>query len=864
MDALLLQAQPYDGQAITVSNGYPPPCGMVPCSMTEYTVIGGAVYVYFSDIGFVSEPSDDPPNQPFDGVLLQPFNFEVRLFSGTEPTGQVTVGYGEVVLENGTGEYDDLLQYGWAGGTAFRLYRVDQDSPLVDAALVFDGVTDSLVAGENAIRFRLRDRQAIFDVPFQSVTYTGAGGAEGGDDLAGKRKPKAYGRIFNAPAVLVDAANLVYQVHDGEVQQVDAVRDKGVALVFDADYADYATLVAASFSPGEYATCLAEGLFRLNGDPTGQVTCDFRGDASGAGYVETTTDIVQRWATTLLGLNNLVYAGLRTVTFDFMDPGTLPDDATLTRGSIASYIDASGVLQTVSGDTGAWTYDHNGDLRGLNVEPARTNAAYPSGAIPNVGGDPWGLSNVTLATNDAVAPDGTTTASALTETTANNMHAMTMSNTNGPVFLVDTEVVYSMHVKLRSGSRNVSLAFADTTTFSQALERTVFSFSDGSVLGVTTTPPAARGSANAGSSWWRIWQACILEKSPASITGSANLGLDNDSDANNTVYVGDTGQSINVWGAQMEVVPPGEQVGPSSYIPTTSVAVTRNAVVLTLFPPAGTWNVEITRESGVTTIPGVVVTGAGYVVPTDLSPLQSVVFHNPNADTDGFDDESFTALALVQPAPIGFFEGPDSTLTVGQALSQVMAGIGGWWTMTLDGLLSVGRLEAPDGEDADDEISRSEMDDGTELQYLQAAPVWRVTTQYQRAWAVQSADGLAGAVTAADRLLYSTAVRTKAANDPAVQARNRAARDLAVTTYFAEAADAQDEADRLLALYGAERGTFSQQVERDPFTIPSGRLGGVVSFTDWDRLGWGSSRQFRHIGMSSDWQTGTTTWVFWG
>lgn len=63
----------------------------------------------------------------------------------------------------------------------------------------------------------------------------------------------------------------------------------------------------------------------------------------------------------------------------------------------------------------------------------------------------------------------------------------------------------------------------------------------------------------------------------------------------------------------------------SSPIVTTSAAVTRAADVLSLAMADGTYDIDITRASGVTNVVGTVVSGGAYTVPTDLSPLQSVV-----------------------------------------------------------------------------------------------------------------------------------------------------------------------------------------------------------------------------------------------
>jgi hypothetical protein len=48
---------------------------------------------------------------------------------------------------------------------------------------------------------------------------------------------------------------------------------------------------------GQYATCLALGVFRLGSNPSGQVTADVQGDKTGGSFVATTAGIIRRWVT---------------------------------------------------------------------------------------------------------------------------------------------------------------------------------------------------------------------------------------------------------------------------------------------------------------------------------------------------------------------------------------------------------------------------------------------------------------------------------------------------------------------------------------------------------------------------------------
>jgi len=80
--------------------------------------------------------------------------------------------------------------------------------------------------------------------------------------------------------VLLNASTQVYGCNfdkNGNTKPVklfEAVFDNGVELSFQANYADLASLVAASISAGYYATCVNEGLIRLESSPAGTLTAN--------------------------------------------------------------------------------------------------------------------------------------------------------------------------------------------------------------------------------------------------------------------------------------------------------------------------------------------------------------------------------------------------------------------------------------------------------------------------------------------------------------------------------------------------------------------------------------------------------------
>lgn len=285
--------------------------------------------------------------------------------------------------------------------------------------------------------------------------------------------------------------------------------------------------------------------------------------------------------------------------FDFTTAGTLPVDASLTRVTAdydGSYVDSAGVLQDAAAGAARWTYDPATlALRGLLVEPAETNLLLRSEEFDN---GAWGTTTLSVTPDDAAAPDGATTADLLTPSGADSQIYQDLT-------IASDDYVFAVYLKSATGS--------SVTTKLHLLEFGPLNIIGDVVVAATT-------------SWQRF-----------SVTGSlTTTDIRTAIGAFNTLS---TGENLHGWGAQLSTVG-------GSYIPTTTAAQTRAADVLTLSPPDGTYDIEIVRESGVTNLTGVAVSG-GYVVPTSVSPLQSVTMTRTDpGDVQGMTvDETLTMEA---------------------------------------------------------------------------------------------------------------------------------------------------------------------------------------------------------------------------
>lgn len=271
--------------------------------------IGAAIAAqYFSTGGFTTEAGDTPPYQYFDGAVRQPLRI-VRSIVGSGLGGLIDVGPGEIEIRNDDGTLDALLEGYAIDGRRVVVRMGRRGWSYAQFGTVFDGVAESWRAARDAVRITVQDGSYRLSKELQSTFYAGTGGAEGSSSVKGQPKPLAFGPCLNVPALLLSSADQLYQFHDGLAQGVDAVYDRGIQLVATSDFATPSLLLAATtgigntIEPGEYGTCLAQGMFRLGGAPAGQVTADVRGSAQPS-YVTSTSDVIRRILQTYGGLTD--------------------------------------------------------------------------------------------------------------------------------------------------------------------------------------------------------------------------------------------------------------------------------------------------------------------------------------------------------------------------------------------------------------------------------------------------------------------------------------------------------------------------------------------------------------------------------
>jgi hypothetical protein len=239
------------------------------------------------------------------------------------------------------------------------------------------------------------------------------------------------------------------------------------------------------------------------------------------------------------------------------------DIITFTRASTATYFDSAGVLTTAAID--APRFDFNPSTlaaQGLLSEESRANLLLRSAEFDNA---TWNKSNARVTANAATAPDGGANADKLIENAGTGTKQIFQP---GISFVSGTAYTYTVFVK--QAERSFVYIVGASGVFSAAPAGSV-NLSSGAIVQTPSGNSSALTVRNVGNGWFRI-------EFTATATSTTNAaGFDIRPSLNGTdlgSYTGDGTSGIFIWGAQLEA-----GAFPTSYIPTTTTALTRSADV---------------------------------------------------------------------------------------------------------------------------------------------------------------------------------------------------------------------------------------------------------------------------------------------
>jgi hypothetical protein len=235
-----------------------------------------------------------------------------------------------------------------------------------------------------------------------------------------------------------------------------------------------------------------------------------------------------------------------------------------------------GLLRTLAVGSIPQQLDTARSLYGILVEPAATNLLIYSQELDDTTG--WSQTGASITANAATAPDSTTTADKIVESSGGTVHI-----TQSALTTITASTTYTYSVYLKKAERtanNISLTNSGTTVgiFANVDLTNGLIAGSGAFGGATLTSTSI--TAIGTDDWYRVTLTGIVG---AQTSVRAKIRLENPS--LDDEYSGDGTSGIYAWGAQLEL---GTLA--TSYIATTAASVTRAADAISVDTDTFPWS----------------------------------------------------------------------------------------------------------------------------------------------------------------------------------------------------------------------------------------------------------------------------------
>lgn len=238
------------------------------CILIEVVVNVSAVETtrYLSTVGYVTESTDTPANEPYLAIVSGGIKFTESL----DLNSSAALSFGDIELSNHNGIRDAWLDDVWVNREV-KVFLGDVRWDRADFRTIFDGIVEDIDSKKrDVLNIKILDKLQRLNTP---VTENTLGGTTINQDVI---VPVLLGECFNVSPLLTDETTLEYQIHDGAIEDVIEVRDNGV--------------------PASITKDIANGKFTLDESPAGTITVSGQGDKP-ATYENTVADLVENLAT---------------------------------------------------------------------------------------------------------------------------------------------------------------------------------------------------------------------------------------------------------------------------------------------------------------------------------------------------------------------------------------------------------------------------------------------------------------------------------------------------------------------------------------------------------------------------------------
>jgi hypothetical protein len=235
------------------------------CVLVETTAKLGGVDtpIRLASRGYTTGPNDTPPNAEYLEILETGVTVNEQL----SVSGNATMSYGDIELDNSDGEYDHWFAGVWAN-RPLTVYLGDVRWPRTWFKAVFAGVVADIDSrSRNRLNIKFRDKLQLLNTSVNEVKLGGE--TENKERLL----PVLFGECHNIEPLLVDPANHEYQVNIGQTERIIEVRDDGAPIAITAT--------------------LGTGKFRLDANPFGTITASAQGTKIG-GYTNSIVGIIKQ------------------------------------------------------------------------------------------------------------------------------------------------------------------------------------------------------------------------------------------------------------------------------------------------------------------------------------------------------------------------------------------------------------------------------------------------------------------------------------------------------------------------------------------------------------------------------------------
>lgn len=254
---------------------------------------------------------------PYRRGLVSALNVESRINMGEEgPEPTVTdSSFGNIDIMIGDEVEDSLTDFRF-DGRDLEVRMGALTDPIENFGRVFVGKTRGMSWTLDVLTLSMADRSADLDRRINETLYAGDFESdpltlEGDENIKDTPKPRLWGLCKQVSPVLVNPAELIYQVNDGRIKNVVAVYDRGFTFDRDitvgtmgdvADITDTDPMNQPAL--GKFISQHSGGYFKVGGQPAGTLTCDIEGSIVNENdpLIETCADIVQDIFDRVLGL----------------------------------------------------------------------------------------------------------------------------------------------------------------------------------------------------------------------------------------------------------------------------------------------------------------------------------------------------------------------------------------------------------------------------------------------------------------------------------------------------------------------------------------------------------------------------------